>query len=105
MIAERSLVQEIMTPSHVKSLPRDLLPKFCDELRQALIQIVSTTGGHIGVNLGIVELTVALYRAFDFPHDSVIWDIGHQIYIQKMLTGRLPLLREICKNGGSTGYA
>ncbi|MGR3176462.1 MAG: 1-deoxy-D-xylulose-5-phosphate synthase [Candidatus Anammoxibacter sp.] len=99
------LIKEIMYPDYVKGLQLELLPQFCNELREKLIEIISETGGHIGVNAGIVELTVALYRIFDFPKDSLIWDIGHQIYIQKMITGRLNLLRQIRKNGGSPGYA
>jgi len=100
-----TLVKEIMMPEYVRGLDRHDLPRFCDEVRAALIEIVSKTGGHIGVNLGVVELTVALYHVFDFDHDALVWDIGHQIYIQKMLTGRLPNLREIRVNGGSPGYA
>jgi 1-deoxy-D-xylulose-5-phosphate synthase len=99
------LIKEVMYPDYVKQLKPEELHEFCDEIRSKLIEIISQTGGHIGVNLGVVELTVALYRVFDFPKDSLIWDIGHQIYIQKMLTGRLDKLREIRKNGGSPGYA
>lgn len=102
---EYQLIKENMYPDYVKSIPEKDLPLFCDELRQKLIEIISRTGGHIGVNLGIIELTVALYRIFDFPQDSLIWDIGHQIYVQKMLTGRMNLLWEIRQNGGSPGYA
>ena len=99
------LIKEVMYPDYVKQLQRDELPEFCDGIRSELINIISKTGGHIGVNLGVVELTVALYRVFDFPKDSLVWDIGHQIYIQKMLTGRLGKLQEIRQNGGSPGYA
>ncbi len=105
MYKEYKLVKEIMTPEYVKSLNEHELTLFCTELRQELISIISKTGGHIGVNLGILELTVALYRVFDFPEDFLVWDIGHQIYVQKMLTSRLPLLKEIRVNGGSPGYA
>ncbi|MCJ9430326.1 1-deoxy-D-xylulose-5-phosphate synthase [Kordiimonas marina] len=99
------LVREIMDPAYVKSIGADTLPDFCAELRQELIEIISKTGGHIGVNLGVIELTTALYHVFDFPEDSLVWDIGHQVYVQKMLTERLPLLREIRVNGGAPGYA
>jgi 1-deoxy-D-xylulose-5-phosphate synthase len=98
-------VKDEMYPDYVKQIPAASLPAFSEEVRAELINIISKTGGHIGVNLGVVELTVALYRVFDFPTDSLIWDIGHQIYIQKMLTGRSNLLRQIRKNGGSPGYA
>ncbi|WP_019530915.1 1-deoxy-D-xylulose-5-phosphate synthase [Dasania marina] len=105
MYKDYQYLQEIMTPEQVKAVPLTELPQLCDELRQELIAIIATTGGHIGVNLGVIELTVALYYSFDFPNDGLVWDIGHQIYIQKMLTGRLPLLKEIRQNGGSPGYA
>lgn len=100
-----SLVKDNMTPEYVKNLPLEKLPLFCDQLRAKLIDIVSKTGGHIGVNVGVVELTVALYRVFDFPNDSLVWDIGHQMYVQKMITGRLKNLETMRKNDGSPGYA
>ncbi|MCK5041039.1 MAG: 1-deoxy-D-xylulose-5-phosphate synthase [Sphingomonadales bacterium] len=108
---ENPIIREHMMPDYVRSIPLADLPQFCEEIRAELINIVSKTGGHIGVNLGVIELTVALYKVFDFDNDSatdedsVVWDIGHQIYIQKMLTGRLDKLREIRVNGGSPGYA
>lgn len=105
MTKEYSLLKENMNVEYVKSLSLTQLPQFCDEVRKELIQIVSKTGGHIGVNLGVIELTVALYRTFDFPKDSLIWDIGHQIYVQKMITGRLDKLKTNRQNGGSPGYS
>ncbi|MCH2226832.1 MAG: 1-deoxy-D-xylulose-5-phosphate synthase [Candidatus Caenarcaniphilales bacterium] len=100
-----SLVNENLSPEYLKDLDMDQLEEFCAQIREQLIEIISKTGGHIGVNLGVVELTVALYYVFDLLEDSIVWDIGHQVYIQKMLTGRTNLLREIRKNGGSPGYA
>lgn len=95
-----------MTPSYVKNIHLEKLPLFCEELRSKLIEIMSKTGGHIGVNLGTVELTVALYRVFDFPkNDSIVWDIGHQIYVQKMITERLKNLETGRNDGGSPNYA
>ena len=79
------MIKSVMYPDYVKEIELESLPEFCNQLRNKLIEIISVTGGHIGVNLGVVELTVALYRVFDFPKDSLIWDIGHQIYIQKIL--------------------
>jgi len=76
-------LKESFLPSDIKKLKAQDLELFCSELRQELINIVSVTGGHIGPNLGVVELTAALYRVFDFPNDRVIWDIGHQAYVQK----------------------
>jgi len=105
MLKNYTHLKEYMDPVYVKSIPNESLADFCEELRCELISIISVTGGHIGVNLGVIELTVALYRVFDFPKDKLVWDIGHQIYTQKMLTNRLPLLRQIRKNGGSPGYA
>ena len=98
-------LKESFLPSDIKKLKAQDLELFCSELRQELINIVSVTGGHIGPNLGVVELTAALYRVFDFPNDRVIWDIGHQAYVQKMLTGRTDLLRTNRQNGKSPGYS
>ncbi len=105
MIVKSHFLKENMMPDYVKNIPLNDLPEFCTELRQQLIEIVSKTGGHIGVNLAVVELTVALYYVFNFPKDSIIWDIGHQIYIQKMLTGRLKNLYRNRQNDGSPGFA
>jgi len=100
----RYLKNKIM-PKDVKQIPLTDLTLFCDEVRQELIQIISKTGGHAGPNLGVVELTVALYYVFDFPEDKVVWDIGHQIYVQKMLTARSDKLKTNRQNGMSPGYS
>ena len=102
---ELSMLKEDMDPSYVKQFSIDQLPEFCNQIREKLIDIVSKTGGHIGVNLGVVELTVALHYTFDFPDDSLIWDIGHQVDIHKMLTGRLKKLESNRVNEGSPGYS
>lgn len=98
------LLKENFMPKDLKGIPRSQMEEFCKELRQELINIVSVTGGHIGPNLGVIELTAALYYVYDFPKDRVIWDIGHQAYVQKMLTGRTALLRTNRQNGKSPGY-
>src|SRR5688572_18679377 len=92
-----TLLDSIKGPEDVRRLPHEQLPALADEVRQRLIDVVSQTGGHIGAGLGVVELTVALLSAFDSPRDRVVWDVGHQAYPWKILTGRnaqLPTLRQ-----------
>ena len=83
-----SLLERIREPGDVKRLTRDQLQPLADEVRQRLIEVVSQTGGHIGAGLGVVELTVALCYSFDSPRDKIVWDVGHQGYPWKILTGR-----------------
>jgi 1-deoxy-D-xylulose-5-phosphate synthase len=92
-----ALLDSIRSPEDVRRLPRESLQPLADEVRQRLIDVVSSTGGHIGAGLGVVELTVALLRCFDSPRDKVVWDVGHQGYPWKVLTGRnarFPTLRQ-----------
>ena len=92
-----ALLENIASPADVKALPSEQLQELADEVRQRLIDVVSQTGGHIGAGLGVVELTVALIHAFDTPRDKILWDVGHQGYPWKVLTGRndrLPTLRQ-----------
>ena len=96
--------KEKFFPSDLKKIKINDLVDFCQELRNELTRIVSVTGGHIGPNLGVVELTTALYYVYNFPNDKLIWDIGHQVYVQKMLTGRCDLLKTNRQNGKSPGY-
>ena len=79
---------EITNPSFIKKLDRDQMVELAEEIRKFLIEKLSVTGGHIGPNLGVVELTIALHRHFDSPDDKIIWDVGHQAYVHKILTGR-----------------
>lgn len=79
---------EITNPSFIKKLNRDQMVELAEEIRKFLIEKLSVTGGHIGPNLGVVELTIALHRHFDSPDDKIIWDVGHQAYVHKILTGR-----------------
>jgi 1-deoxy-D-xylulose-5-phosphate synthase len=87
-------------PKDLRKLPKEKLPQLCEELRDFLIESVSQTGGHFGSNLGVVELTVALHWVFDTPRDLLIWDVGHQAYPHKILTGRKDRLKTIRKKGG-----
>ncbi len=99
-----SLLETIRSPDDVKKLPRAELQKLADEVRQRLIDVVSQTGGHIGAGLGVVELTVALCWAFDSPRDKIVWDVGHQGYPWKILTGRNDRLPTLRQTGGLSGF-
>lgn len=82
------LLERINAPGEIKNLPASDMPALCEEIRQFLIKSVSETGGHLSSNLGVVELTVALHRVLDFPQDKLLFDVGHQCYTHKLLTGR-----------------
>ncbi|MFN7012861.1 MAG: 1-deoxy-D-xylulose-5-phosphate synthase [Bacteroidia bacterium] len=82
------LLEKIEYPSDLRKLPIEKLPQVCDELRQFIIDVVSVKGGHFGASLGVVEMTVALHYVFNTPHDQLVWDVGHQAYGHKILTGR-----------------
>jgi 1-deoxy-D-xylulose-5-phosphate synthase len=82
------LLEQIQTPSDLKKLSEDQLPKLAEEIRQFLIKSLSNTGGHLASNLGVVELTIVLHYLFNSPHDKFLWDVGHQAYVHKLLTGR-----------------
>jgi 1-deoxy-D-xylulose-5-phosphate synthase len=100
----RPLLDGIDTPDDLRKIGRDRLNQVARELREALIEAVSVTGGHFGAGLGVVELTVALHYAFDTPRDKLIWDVGHQAYPHKILTGRRGRMRTIRKGGGLSGF-
>ncbi|MGH7672541.1 MAG: 1-deoxy-D-xylulose-5-phosphate synthase [Gemmatimonadales bacterium] len=99
-----SLLDSIHGPEDVKRLPRQDLPALAGEVRQRLIDVVSQTGGHIGAGLGVVELTVALCYSFDSPRDKIVWDVGHQGYPWKILTGRNDRLPTLRQPGGLSGF-
>ncbi|HJZ33013.1 MAG TPA: 1-deoxy-D-xylulose-5-phosphate synthase N-terminal domain-containing protein, partial [Hyphomicrobiaceae bacterium] len=82
------LLDQVVTPDDLRRLPEKQLRQLADELRQETIDAVAVTGGHLGAGLGVVELTVALHWIFDTPRDRLIWDVGHQAYPHKILTGR-----------------
>lgn len=102
--AKNSLLDRIHAPQHLKNLSDSDLKQVADELRAELIDCVSRTGGHLGAGLGVVELTVALHHIFDTPHDRLIWDVGHQCYPHKMLTGRRERMHSLRKGGGLSGF-
>ena len=89
------LLGRIQAPGDVKRLQESELPALCEEIRQFLIESVSATGGHLSSNLGVVELTVALHRALDLPQDKILFDVGHQCYTHKLLTGRMAGFAEL----------
>ncbi|HUU65846.1 MAG TPA: 1-deoxy-D-xylulose-5-phosphate synthase [Methyloceanibacter sp.] len=98
------LLDQIRTPEDLRSLDDDQLKQVADELRQETISAVSVTGGHLGAGLGVVELTVALHHVFDTPRDKVIWDVGHQAYPHKILTGRRDRIRTLRQGDGLSGF-
>jgi 1-deoxy-D-xylulose-5-phosphate synthase len=98
------LLDGVASPDELRALPRSVLPQFADELRNELIDVVSVTGGHLGSSLGVVELTVALHYVFDTPHDRLIWDVGHQAYPHKIITGRRSRMRSLRQGGGLSGF-
>jgi 1-deoxy-D-xylulose-5-phosphate synthase len=99
-----SLLDSIHSPADVRRLPRDRLQPLADEVRRRLIDVVSQTGGHIGAGLGVVELTVALCYSFESPRDRIVWDVGHQGYPWKILTGRNDRLPTLRQPGGLSGF-
>jgi len=98
------LLDTVITPADMKDLSREQLKQLADELRAEVIDAVSVTGGHLGAGLGVVELTVAIHHLFDTPKDKLIWDVGHQCYPHKVLTGRRDRMRTIRQGGGLSGF-
>lgn len=99
-----SVLDEVNGPSDLRGLGSDQLSRLCGEIREFLIRKVAATGGHLGPNLGVVELTVALHRVFDSPRDPIVFDTGHQSYVHKMLTGRREQFDGLRTRGGLSGY-
>lgn len=98
------MLPQIRRPSDLRHLTPEQLEELCSEVRAFLIENISRTGGHLSPNLGVVELTVALHRVFDSPHDRLIWDVGHQCYVHKLLTGRQDNFESLRRYGGLSGY-
>jgi len=98
------LLDLVATPEELRKLSPSQLPQLADELRRETIEAVSVTGGHLGAGLGVVELTVALHYVFDTPRDKIIWDVGHQTYPHKILTGRRDRIRTLRMGGGLSGF-
>ncbi|MFO7652446.1 MAG: 1-deoxy-D-xylulose-5-phosphate synthase [Candidatus Krumholzibacteriia bacterium] len=98
------ILPRISGPGDVKALPPGDLPRLCAELREEIVGTVSRNGGHLGASLGVVELTVALHRVFDSPRDRILWDVGHQAYVHKLLTGRHRDFATLRRKGGVSGF-
>ena len=98
------LLDSIQSPADVRRLSPAQLPALADELRSYLINSVAKTGGHLSSNLGTVELTVALHHVFNTPHDRLVWDVGHQTYPHKILTGRRDQMHSLRQTGGLAGF-
>jgi 1-deoxy-D-xylulose-5-phosphate synthase len=101
---ETPLLDAVHYPADLRALAKDQLPQLADELRQEIISAVSVTGGHLGSALGVIELTVALHYVFDTPSDKLIWDVGHQAYPHKIVTGRRERIRTLRQGGGLSGF-
>jgi len=99
-----TLLETISGPRDLKALRADELPRLAGEIRDVLIETVSRNSGHLGPNLGVVELTIALHRVFDSPADPIVWDVGHQAYVHKLLTGRYAEFDTLRLRGGVSGY-
>ncbi|MBV6522757.1 MAG: 1-deoxy-D-xylulose-5-phosphate synthase [Gemmatimonadaceae bacterium] len=99
-----AVLERIDSPADLRVLARDELPRLADEIRARLIDVCSRTGGHIGAGLGVVELTIALHFVFDTPRDLLVWDVGHQGYPHKLLTGRNERMETLRQEGGVSGF-
>ncbi len=98
------MLDRVRVPSDLRNFSNEQLRQVADELRAETVDVVSTTGGHLGASLGVVELTVALHAVFDTPHDRLLWDVGHQAYPHKILTGRRDRIRTLRQPGGLSGF-
>ena len=103
-MTEKNLLDQIQYPTDLRKLKKEKLKQLAKELREELINVVSTTGGHLGAGLGVVELTVALHYVFNTPKDKLVWDVGHQAYPHKIITGRRDNIRTLRKGGGLSGF-
>ena len=98
------MLERIQKANDIKKLAPEELPELAQEIRQFLIEKISRTGGHLASNLGVVELTMAIHLVFDLPKDKIIWDVGHQSYTHKILTGRKDGFDDLRKYGGMSGF-
>src|ERR1700681_4683266 len=98
------MLEQIRGPADLQQLSQSQVDDLAVEIREFLIHKVAATGGHLGPNLGVVELTVALHRVFDSPRDRIVFDTGHQAYVHKMLTGRAERFDSLRQHGGMSGY-
>ncbi len=105
ILGNNSLLSTIKSPSDVKKLSLSELEILCAEIRNLMIETVSQNGGHLSSNLGVVELSVALHKVFNSPNDKIIWDVGHQVYTHKILTGRYENFATLRTEGGISGFS
>ena len=98
------LLDSVTLPENLRKLEKSQLEQLAEELRQEVISAVSVTGGHLGAGLGVVELTVAIHYVFNTPADRLVWDVGHQAYPHKILTGRRDRIRTLRQGGGLSGF-
>jgi 1-deoxy-D-xylulose-5-phosphate synthase len=98
------LLDRVVFPEDLRRLEESDLPLLAEELRRELVDAVSVTGGHLGAGLGVVELTVALHYVFETPRDRLVWDVGHQAYPHKIITGRRDRIRTLRQGGGLSGF-
>ena len=103
-MSDTPLLDSVQSPADTRGLSPLELRQLADEVRAATIEAVSHTGGHLGAGLGVVELTVALHHVFETPEDILIWDVGHQAYPHKILTGRRDRIRTLRQGGGLSGF-
>src|SRR4029077_21204654 len=104
LLMDYKYLTRIDSPADLKKIPREELPKVAEELRDYLITVISQVGGHLASSLGAVELTLALHYIFDAPKDKIVWDVGHQAYGHKVLTGRPDRLPPVRQYGGISGF-
>lgn len=104
IMGEYKILSTIKSPDDVKQLDEKSVDLLCGEIREKLVEVVSVNGGHLSPNLGVVELTVAMHRVFNFPKDSLVWDVGHQSYTHKLLTGRFDRFDTLRTKGGISGF-
>ena len=97
-------IEKIQSPADLRALDNDQLQELCTEIRGFLVEAVSRTGGHLGSNLGAVELTLAVHRVFESPRDVILWDTGHQSYVHKIVTGRSDDFTTLRQRHGLSGY-
>jgi 1-deoxy-D-xylulose-5-phosphate synthase len=97
-------LDQVQEPADLRRLEEKDLRQFADELRQELIDVVSVTGGHLGAGLGVVELTTALHYVFETPRDRLVWDVSHQCYPHKIITGRRDRIETLRQSGGLSGF-
>src|SRR5436305_866177 len=98
------ILENVNSPADLRALDQSELAQLADEIRAFVVEAVSATGGHLGSNLGAVELTLAVHRVFDSPRDLILWDTGHQAYVHKIVTGRREAFATLRQGGGLSGY-